>query len=289
MEGRQRVREYSSGSSGQGWRFFQRRPGQHLAPFVRELHGYAEHGLAAMVRKEIPVASIPVIFVFGPGFTLQENPETRPTRNLMRSFAVGLHGGPSFVGSLGNSICMQANLTMPGARRFFGADFREMSGEIVDLCHLLPGCSEQIECQLEEADRWQQRFEVLEAFLADRILGRSAGHPIAIESMRLLSNSGGKIGIERIARHLDCSRKHLNTIFKNETGMSAKAFARLQRFENASVRLCGCPDEKLSAIAFDCGYADQAHFTREFRGFSGETPGVFQAREAAAGSAAETV
>ena len=95
MEGRQRLREYSSGSSGQGWRLFQRRPGQHLAPFVRELHGYAEHGLAAVVRKEIPVASIPVIFVFGPGFTLQENSVTRPTRNLMRSFAVGLHGDNS--------------------------------------------------------------------------------------------------------------------------------------------------------------------------------------------------
>ena len=105
--------------------------------------------------------------------------------------------------------------------------------------------------------------------------------------MRLLSNSGGKIGIERIARHLDCSRKHLNTVFKNATGMSAKAFARLQRFENASVRIRHCPDENLSAIALDCGYADQAHFTREFRGFSGETPGVFQAREAAASSAAE--
>ncbi len=289
MEGRRQLREITSGSNGQGWRFFERRPGRHLARFVRDLHGYTEHGLGAVIRKETPVASIPVIFVFGPGFTLHETGSTRPVRVLQRSFAVGLHGKPSLVGSLGNSICLQANLTMSGARRFFGRGLHYMSGEIVDLNHLLPRCSDLIESQLEEAGSWPERFDILEAFLADRIFEQSAGHTIAIEACRLLSSSGGRVGIESIARHLDCSRKHLNNVFKSEIGMSAKAFARLQRFENASVCLREFPSEQLSAIAHDCGYADQAHFNREFRSFAGETPGKFRAREGATGLVAEAV
>lgn len=288
MEGRHPVREITSGSSGRGWRYFEHRPNRHLAPFVHELHGYAEHGLEASVRKEIPVASVPVIFIFGQGFTLHGNGSTRPFRNLPRSFAVGLHREPTLVGSSGNSICMQANLTMVGAYRFFGCDLHEISGKIVDLNHLLPVCSDRVELQLREADNWLERFKVVERFLADRIFRKSVGHKIAVEGCRLLSNSAGRISIESIARHLGCSRKHLNSVFKREIGMPAKAFARLQRFENASVCLRNYPGEKLSAIAFDCGYADQAHFNREFRSFAGETPLEFRAREAASGFPVES-
>lgn len=245
------------------------------------MHGYAEHGLEAVVRKEVPVASIPVIFVIGPGFTLHRNDLTRPVRDLNRSFAVGLHSRFSQVGSLGNSICLQANLTISGAQRLFGGDLGNMSGEIIDLIDLLNSSSVRIEAQLEEARNWPERFDILETFLTDRIVGRSAGSPTAIEGCRLLRKSGGRMGIETVSRHLGCSRKHLNSVFKRDIGISAKAFARLQRFENASACLREHPELQLSAIAIECGYADQSHFNREFRRFAGESPGRHRAGEAA--------
>lgn len=268
-----------SGSRERGWQFFRRRPCRRLAPWVVELHGYVEHGLTATVRKEIPVASIPVIFVFGTGFAQHENGAAMPVRDLRQSFAVGLHSTFSFVGSLGSTVCLQANLTLPGARRFFQRELIEISGELVDLNCMLDGESDRLEFQLEEAQSWSERFDTVEAFLIDRINKQPDGHPIATESCRLLSDSGGQMEITKMAAQLDCSRKHLNAVFKREVGMSAKKFARLQRFERAAKQLRSTMYEELSAIAYDTGFSDQAHFNREFLTFAGETPSKYRRRE----------
>jgi AraC-like DNA-binding protein len=54
--------------------------------------------------------------------------------------------------------------------------------------------------------------------------------------------------------------------------------ARIFRFERAMQGLAAGRYGSLADLASDCGYADQAHFNREFARFSGETPRVLKAR-----------
>ena len=42
-----------------------------------------------------------------------------------------------------------------------------------------------------------------------------------------------------------------------------------------AVTLWAKPDVELAMLAFDAGYADQAHLTRHFRRYSGQSPGEF--------------
>jgi AraC-like DNA-binding protein len=51
--------------------------------------------------------------------------------------------------------------------------------------------------------------------------------------------------------------------------------ARRLRFEQARDHLCRDPPADLAALAYDCGYTDQAHFGREFKRFSNRTPRQF--------------
>ena len=61
--------------------------------------------------------------------------------------------------------------------------------------------------------------------------------------------------------------------FRREVGTTPKAFARLLRFRHAYDTLISAPTTtSLATLAADCGYADQPHFTREFRSFAGCTP-----------------
>jgi AraC-like DNA-binding protein len=55
--------------------------------------------------------------------------------------------------------------------------------------------------------------------------------------------------------------------------------ARILRFDRAVSMLK--PDEALcfADIAAECGYYDQAHFTREFRAFTGWAPKAFASRK----------
>ncbi|MCE2541741.1 MAG: AraC family transcriptional regulator [Acidobacteria bacterium] len=52
---------------------------------------------------------------------------------------------------------------------------------------------------------------------------------------------------------------------------------RLARFLRACRRLRHAPDARLTGVAHDAGFYDQAHFIHEFRAFSGMTPGEFAA------------
>jgi AraC-like DNA-binding protein len=48
--------------------------------------------------------------------------------------------------------------------------------------------------------------------------------------------------------------------------------ARIFRFERAMQGLAAGRFATLADLASDCGYADQAHFNRDFAQFAGETP-----------------
>jgi len=54
--------------------------------------------------------------------------------------------------------------------------------------------------------------------------------------------------------------------------MPPKRVARILRFDRACSLLEGAASPSLAAIAYECGYSDQPHFTREFRALAGITP-----------------
>ncbi len=58
-------------------------------------------------------------------------------------------------------------------------------------------------------------------------------------------------------------------------GLSYSGLIDVVRFENAAKRLRDT-DAKIIDVAFSCGYADPAHFTRAFRRISGTTPREFR-------------
>jgi AraC-like DNA-binding protein len=66
--------------------------------------------------------------------------------------------------------------------------------------------------------------------------------------------------------------RRLSERFGAEVGVSPKAAARIARFHRARRRLQSAPEDRLSDLAIDCGYYDQAHLAREFRELAGAPP-----------------
>ena len=69
------------------------------------------------------------------------------------------------------------------------------------------------------------------------------------------------------------SKKQFERLFNELVGANPKEYARIVRFQK-SLKLLqhGSEDTSLAQLACQCGYADQSHFIREFRRFSGYTP-----------------
>lgn len=81
--------------------------------------------------------------------------------------------------------------------------------------------------------------------------------------------------LKLIREELKLSERSLERMFRTNIGMSPKLFSRVCRFQAslASIRHSGY--DKLSDISYGYGYADQSHFIREFREFSGVTPNTW--------------
>jgi AraC-like DNA-binding protein len=97
--------------------------------------------------------------------------------------------------------------------------------------------------------------------------------------MNQLRQSAGDVHVSDLAAEIGWSRKHLAIRFREEFGLSPKRFARLLRFDRAVQLARASVSPDWAEIAARTGYADQAHFAREFRSFAGLTPGEFLNRQ----------
>ena len=91
----------------------------------------------------------------------------------------------------------------------------------------------------------------------------------------------GQISISRLASALSCTRRHLERRFLETVGVGPKRLARIARFQHA-LQLLDRSDQAPNgaATAAACGYADQAHFIRDFRDLAGCAPGEHLMRQA---------
>lgn len=90
----------------------------------------------------------------------------------------------------------------------------------------------------------------------------------------------GQVSVGRLASALSCTRRHLERQFLATVGVGPKRLARIARFQHA-LQLLDRNDRipNGAATAAACGYADQAHFIRDFRDLAGCAPGEHLLRQ----------
>ncbi len=92
------------------------------------------------------------------------------------------------------------------------------------------------------------------------------------------------IALDELAGQAGISPYHFSRLFKRTMGRSPMQFVTGFRVERAREMLAD-PSLPLTTIAVRCGFADQAHFSRQFKQLTGETPGRYRRRLDVRGSA----
>jgi AraC family transcriptional regulator len=84
--------------------------------------------------------------------------------------------------------------------------------------------------------------------------------------------------VHDVAAEVGVHAVYLTKIFRERFGVSLGTYQRRRRLEWAAERLAA--GESVADVAHRAGFADQAHFTRAFKRFSGRTPGRFRGEHA---------
>lgn len=125
----------------------------------------------------------------------------------------------------------------------------------------------------------QQAFDLLEDHFTQKAKIKSHNDKLLLRGGAIILGSNGVLKMDRLADSLGMSARTLQRLFLESTGSTAKAIVRKLRFERIRDKIWTDPNISFTALAYEYGFADQAHFNHEFRYFSNKTPGQF-AREA---------
>jgi AraC-like DNA-binding protein len=87
-----------------------------------------------------------------------------------------------------------------------------------------------------------------------------------------LETSYGAVPVGALADAAGVSGNHLATLFKSHVGVTPKRVARIYRFAQLILSVDALRPVDWSDLAHTAGYFDRAHFSREFKDFTGHTP-----------------
>ncbi|WP_299396916.1 AraC family transcriptional regulator [Pelagibius sp.] len=131
---------------------------------------------------------------------------------------------------------------------------------------------------LWEAGSAAQRLAIFEAALVVRLPKVTGLDPLVAQALAGF-DAGAPVGA--VVTESGYSHRTFTRRFAAAVGLKPKTYARLQRFGRALDPLAkgaaaAGAAPSLADLAAWHGYADQAHFVREFRQFSGLTPGCYR-------------
>ncbi len=141
-----------------------------------------------------------------------------------------------------------------------------------------PALGSRLRERLLAIPAWSQRLQVLESALLQCL---RPNNPLGISLPLLVQHilaAKGQTPVAQLSRQANLSRRQLERLFNQYVGISPKLLSRIIRFRHVKSVMKTRNGDSLMGIAFDHGYTDHAHLTRDFKAFSGLTPSAYLQR-----------
>jgi AraC-like DNA-binding protein len=245
-----------------------------------QLHGLIDHLWAYdgpsshRLKRVFPNGRVEILLNFGDAYRLVEGAGAEACRDAWLS---GPQVGPIVLEQPAHQRVMGVRLRPAGAYAVIARPLRETTGLSLDLVDLIgPEASDLLE-RCEEAISIGRRFHVLAQWIS-RCFARTRGMDRAVAwAVAQLDASGGAAPIAALRERAGLSETRLVAAFRDQVGLAPKLYGRVVRFRRALGQLQSGRPVRLTEVAFDGQFYDQAHLNAEFRALGGVTPRAFLA------------
>ncbi|MGN8071138.1 helix-turn-helix domain-containing protein [Mucilaginibacter sp. 22184] len=193
--------------------------------------------------------------------------------NLPGTVITGLRKSVRLINYLAQAATLLVIFKPGGAAPFFKEPLHEIFGVSLALDDLIGRQKvAEIEEQLNEVNDSFQRIAIVERFLLSRLYHAKADSLIQ-QTIRQIRMGKGMVRIKDLVSTLPISHDPFEKRFRKITGTSPKQFSSIVRLRNLIENYN--PTVDLTEAALSAGYFDQAHFIKDFRTFTGQTPHEF--------------
>jgi AraC-like DNA-binding protein len=240
-----------------------------------QLHGLIDHVWAYdgpsshRLKRVFPNGRVEILLNFGDAYRLVEGAGARACGNAWLS---GPQVGPIVLEQPAHQRVIGVRLRPAGAYAVIARPLRETTGLSLDLVDVVGAEASELLERCEEATSLERRFRVVAQWIGG-CLARTRGMDRAVAwAVAQLDASGGAIPIAALRERTGLSETRLVEAFRDQVGLAPKLYGRLVRFHRALGQLQFARWVRLTDVALDAQFYDQAHMNAEFRTLGGVTP-----------------
>ena len=219
-----------------------------------------------------PKTAMSLVFNLNDSFKLFSDNQFTRYSDYKKYWVAGLQTQPSYVESYGESKMVVVQFKTLGAYIFLNQPLRHFTNQYIDLDCVFKNEADEIWEQLKESETVAGKFIITENFLFRKLLTNRIPSGKLIASIDSLSRTSASVSIKGICKQHNISRKHLNFLFQDWLGISPKMLSSLNRFQLILQAISKSRPEKLTRIAYELDFFDQAHFNNNFKRFTGLKP-----------------
>ncbi|MET4140297.1 AraC family transcriptional regulator [Pedobacter sp. UYP1] len=128
--------------------------------------------------------------------------------------------------------------------------------------------------KLFDAPNADTAIKILSGYLIQKVNCAAREDQLIKDSIRQINNNPNTL-IRDLSKSFGLSERQFERRFKQTAGISPYQYFKVLRFQRSLTALNFNLTQSLSAVAYCSGFADQSHFIREFKQYSGITPNSY--------------
>jgi AraC-like DNA-binding protein len=162
------------------------------------------------------------------------------------------------------------------SKYLLGIDPKELNDDCFDLLQLDYVDVESFHRKLIAANDLQEQVNIISDLMLELIKAHQSSPNDKIQqAIELILRQHGQVTIKNLLDELFITERTFERNFMAQVGLSPKQFAKIVQFQCSLQRLNKTRFDKLIEISHDSGFADQSHFIRAFKKYTGQTPSFY--------------
>lgn len=159
----------------------------------------------------------------------------------------------------------------------FGINPKTLNDDCYDLTSLENTSAQKTLSLLVSTDDAQEQIHMMATWISQLVKQEISYKENSIRlAINLILQCQGNILIANLAKQLHTTERTLQRDFVEYIGISPKQFAKIIQFHSSLTKISDSQISKLTSIVFESGYADQSHFIRDFKKYSGTNPSTIK-------------
>jgi AraC-like DNA-binding protein len=160
-------------------------------------------------------------------------------------------------------------------KSLFGLDASELTNGSIDLNYLAVAKEINLQEQLLNEQHLEARLKLMNDFILKVAASNIFDYSKILFATNELKANTGVNALTDLQKKLNTTERSLQRLFESQAGISPRMFKRVWQFHAAFQQLNEHQFSKLTDIAYEHGFADQSHFVRVFKEFTGLTPSEY--------------